>query len=156
VSRPTRRELTTWRAFLEASTVVIDVLDQEMDAERGLPLRWYDVLIRLEEGDGVRMNELADRILFSKSGLTRMVDRMEQEGLVRRERPPEDRRVIRVFLTDEGRERMRSAREVHHQGIQRHFLSHLDGEDLDALAAALSKLQDHLQELRPGRIVART
>jgi DNA-binding MarR family transcriptional regulator len=81
---------------------------------------------------------------------------MEEEGLVRRERPPEDRRVIRVFLTDEGRERMRSAREVHHQGIQRHFLSHLDGEDLDALAAALSKLQDHLQELRPGRIVART
>src|SRR4051794_35328857 len=127
-----------------------------MDAEERLPLRWYDVLIRLEEGDGVRMNELADRILFSKSGLTRMVDRMEEEGLVRRERPPEDRRVIRVFLTDRGRERMRAAREVHHRGIQRHFLDHLGEEDLDGLAAALAKLQDHLQGLRPERMVART
>src|SRR5215212_1810434 len=98
MSSPSRRQLTEWRTFLECAYAVIDILDEELQAECGLPLRWYDTLVHLEDADGLKMNEIAERILASKSGLTRVIDRMEDEGLVRRERPPTDRRVILVFI----------------------------------------------------------
>jgi DNA-binding MarR family transcriptional regulator len=154
LSTPTRHELIVWRAFLEASTTLFDVLDEEMQAATGLTLRWYDLLVRLEENDGLRMNEISERILFSKSGLTRMVDRMEDEGLVRRERPASDRRVIQVWMTPQGLKTLNAAREVHRRGIQHHFARHLDGEDIDALAQILAKLQGPLRDLRPARLVS--
>jgi DNA-binding MarR family transcriptional regulator len=155
VSSPTRKQLIGWRSFVECSTVVLDVLDEELQADAGLSLSWYDLLVRLEENDGMRMNEIAERILFSKSGLTRMIDRMEEAGLVRRERPAEDRRVIRVWMTPHGTETLRAARKVHHRGIQRHYLGHLTTRDLEAIAAVLRKLEDPLHELRPGRIAGK-
>ena len=76
-----------------------------------MTLRWYDVLVNLEEADRpVRMNELASRILASKSGLTRVIDRMEEAGLVERQRPQEDRRAIEVVMTPKGAEALRAAR----------------------------------------------
>ena len=82
---------------------MIDILDSELQSERGISLRWYDVLAHLEDADdGLRMSEVANRILSSKSGLTRVIDRMEDAGLVRRERPPDDRRVINIFITPAG------------------------------------------------------
>src|SRR6476659_8495873 len=108
-----RKQLVGWRSFVECSTVVLDVLDEELQADAGLSLSWYDLLVRLEEDDGMRMNQIAERILFSKSGLTRMVDRMEEAGLVRRERPADDRRVIRVWMTRRGTDTLRAARKVH-------------------------------------------
>jgi DNA-binding MarR family transcriptional regulator len=152
VSTPTRKQLVGWRSFVECSTVVLDVLDEELQADAALSLSWYDLLVRLEEDDGMRMNQIAERILFSKSGLTRMVDRMEEAGLVRRERPAEDRRVIRVWMTPHGTSTLRAARRVHHRGIQRHYLDHLTAADLEAIAAVLTKLEGPLHELRPGRI----
>ena len=149
MSTPTRKQLVGWRSFVECSTVV---LDEELQADAGLSLSWYDLLVRLEEDDGMRMNQIAERILFSKSGLTRMVDRMEEAGLVRRERPAEDRRVIRVWMTPHGTATLRAARKVHHRGIQQHYLGHLTAADLDAIAAVLAKLEGPLHELRPGRI----
>src|SRR5947199_7142515 len=109
---------------------LVDIVDDELQAERGLSLRWYDVLVQLEEAyeqdhsGGLPMNEVAARILSSKSGLTRVVDRMEEAGLVRRERPPEDRRVVRVIITSNGLETLHSARAIHHRSIQRHFIEH--------------------------------
>jgi DNA-binding MarR family transcriptional regulator len=155
VSSPTRKQLIGWRSFVECSTVVLDVLDEELQADAGLSLSWYDLLVRLEENDGMRMNEIAERILFSKSGLTRMIDRMEEADLVRRERPAEDRRVIRVWMTPHGTETLRAARKVHHRGIQRHYLGHLTARDLEAIAAVLGKLEGPLHELRPGRIASK-
>jgi DNA-binding MarR family transcriptional regulator len=154
LSTPSRHELIVWRAFLEASTTLFDVLDEEMQAETGLTLRWYDLLVRLEENDGLRMHEISERILFSKSGLTRMVDRMEEDGLVRRERPANDRRVIQVWMTPQGLETLKAARKVHRRGIQHHFAQHLGAEDIDALAKILAKLQGPLRELRPARLVS--
>ena len=98
------------------------------------------------------MNELAGRILFSKSGLTRVIDRMEEAGLVRRERPPEDRRVVEVFITPGGLDALHAARQVHRRGIQEHFLSHVEQRELTALAETLGKVRDHVRPLRPGRI----
>ena len=98
------------------------------------------------------MNELAARILSSKSGLTRVIDRMEEAGLVRRERPAGDRRVVQVFLTPAGRELLQAARVTHHRGIQEHFVQHLDRSDLESLTRALEKVRDHVRPLRPGRV----
>ena len=153
LSTPSRKQLGTWRVFLECAFALIDILDAELRAERGMTLRWYDVLVKLEGAEGgLRMNELASRILASKSGLTSVVDRMEEEGLVRRERPPGDRRVVLVFITPEGIEALNAARVVHRRGIHEHFVQHLDQRDLAALAHMFEKVRDHVRPLRPGRV----
>jgi len=153
LSSPTRKQLVDWRVFLETAYALIDILDAELQAERGITLRWYDALVQLEEaGDGLRMNELAGRILASKSGLTRVIDRMEEAGLVRRERPDDDRRVVKVFITQAGLEALQAARAVHRRGIKEHFAQHLDPQELAALAHSLRNVRDHVRPLRPGRI----
>jgi DNA-binding MarR family transcriptional regulator len=151
-----------WRVFFETAMALVDIVDDELQAERGLSLRWYDVLVQLEDASeqnpsgGLAMNELAARILSSKSGLTRVVDRMEEAGLVRRERPPHDRRVVRVLITPRGLETLHSARAVHHLSIQRHFVEHLSDRELRGLANALEKVRRHVRPLRPERIGAGT
>src|SRR5215211_5762430 len=105
VSNPSAERLRAWRLFFESALALHDVLDSELERDAGIQLRWYDALVHLEETpDGLRMNELAERILYSKSGFTRVVDRMEYVGLCRRVRPANDRLSILVVLTDEGRE----------------------------------------------------
>src|SRR5262245_17042102 len=117
-----------------------------------MTLRWYDVLVQLEEAGGsCRMTELAHRILASKSGLTRVIDRMEESGLVRRERPANDRRVVHVLITPAGVDALEAARAVHRQGIQQHFVEHLNERDLAALRRLLGKVNEHVRPLRPGR-----
>ena len=98
------------------------------------------------------MNELAERILYSKSGFTRVVDRMEEAGLVRRVRLEHDRRTIPIVLTDKGTETLERARRHHRDGIQRHFAQHLTNADIKALTRALEKISTHARPLRPGRI----
>jgi DNA-binding MarR family transcriptional regulator len=153
LSSPSREELVTWRAFFECALALVDILDDELQRERGMTFRWYDVLVQLEEAGGAcRMTELADRILASKSGLTRVVDRMEEAGLVRRERPQDDRRAIYVVATPDGREALQAARAVHRHGIQEHFVQHLNRRDLAALKRAFEKVGEHVRPLRPGRV----
>jgi DNA-binding MarR family transcriptional regulator len=139
--------------FLECGYALIDILDAELQAEAGMTLRWYDVLVNLEEAENpVRMNELASRILASKSGLTRVVDRMEEEGLVERQRPSGDRRTIEVVMTPKGAHALQAARVVHRRGIHEHFAQHLDDSDFAALLDVLTPVHGHVRPLRPGRI----
>ena len=153
MSSPSPDRLRAWRLFLESALALVDVLDAELERDAGLTQRWYDVLVHLEETpDGLRMNELAERILYSKSGFTRVVDRMEEAGLVRRVRPERDRRSILVVLTDEGRKTMEQARRYHRHAIERHFSCHLGDGDIKALTRALEKVSAHARPLRPGRI----
>jgi DNA-binding MarR family transcriptional regulator len=98
------------------------------------------------------MNELAERILYSKSGFTRVVDRMEEAKLVRRARPEDDRRTILIVLTDNGTRMLERARRHHRDGIERHFSQHLTNADIKALTHALEKISTHARPLRPGRI----
>src|SRR5829696_4186570 len=85
LSSPSAEELAAWRVFFECALALPDILDAELEQAVTLPFRWYDVLVQLEEaGRGAPMNEVASRILASKSGLTRVIDRMETAGLVRR------------------------------------------------------------------------
>jgi DNA-binding MarR family transcriptional regulator len=153
LSSPSASRLLAWRLFFESALALLDVLDAELEQAASIQQRWYDVLVHLEESpQGIPMNELAERILYSKSGFTRVVDRMEEAGLVRRARPESDRRTIPIVLTDKGIETLERARRYHRDGIQRHFSQHLTNADVKALTRALEKISAHARPLRPGRI----
>jgi DNA-binding MarR family transcriptional regulator len=153
LSSPSPERLHCWRLYIESALALVDVLDTELEQAAGISQRWYDVLVHLEESpEGIPMNELAERILYSKSGFTRVVDRMEEAGLVRRLRPEHDRRTIPIVLTDTGSETLERARRHHRDGIQRHFSQYLTHADIKALTRALEKISTHARPLRPGRI----
>ena len=153
LSSPSPERRRAWRLFFESALALIDVLGKELEEAVGIPMRWYDVLVQLEESpEGISMNLLAERVLHSKSGFTRVVDRMEEEGLVRRVRPEHDRRTILVVLTDKGTETMERARSYHRDGIERHFARHLTDADVRCLTQALEKVSTYVRPLRPGRI----
>jgi DNA-binding MarR family transcriptional regulator len=141
-ARPDDSRLAAWRSLLEAHAALTELLERELVAERGLPLSRYEVLLRLVEAPGgrLRMQELASSVLLSKSGLSRLVDRMEAAGLVRRERCPSDRRGAFAVLTDQGRSALRRAAPVHLRGIQEHFARHLADGEARTLAAALGRV----------------
>ena len=127
---------------MEAHAAVTDLLERELEQERGLPLSKFEVLLKLAEAPGgrMRMLELAQSVLLSKSGLSRLVDRMEEAELVRRERCPSDRRGAFAVITDEGRRVLRRAAPVHLRGIQEHFACHLDDHEARALISVLGKV----------------
>jgi DNA-binding MarR family transcriptional regulator len=155
LSSPSPERLRAWRLFFETALALIDVLDNDFEHHAGFPVQWYDVLVHIEDApDGLRMNDIAGRILYSKSGLTRVVDRMEKAGLVRRVIPENDRRSIFVVQTDKGREAMTRARRQHHDWIDEHFSHPLADTDIKALTQGLEKLNAHMGTLRPGRITS--
>jgi DNA-binding MarR family transcriptional regulator len=140
------RELAAWRAFLTAHARITDVLARELREGTGLPLTWYDVLVQLSEATDhrLRMQELADRVLLSKSGLTRLIDRMEQEGYVSRYPCEDDRRGTWAQMTDAGYATIRGAAPTHLAGIATHFAAVLEGDEADVLAAALGRVVGRL------------
>jgi DNA-binding MarR family transcriptional regulator len=141
-ARPDPAQLAAWRRLLEAHATVTELLEHELVAERGLPLSRYDVLLNLAEApEGrLRMQELSASVLLSKSGLSRLVDRMVEAGLVRRERCQDDRRGWFAVLTDQGRSALRRAAPVHLRGIQEHFVRHLEPEEIHVLSIALARV----------------
>jgi DNA-binding MarR family transcriptional regulator len=133
-----------WRLFLKTHSVLIGRLGDELEAAQGLPLTWFDVLIQLNktpEGH-MRMNDLADSVLLSKSGVTRLIDRMERGGLVERATCPTDRRVVYAQLTKRGRSVLAKASPFHFDGVEAHFTSHLSPSESRALVSALRKILD--------------
>jgi DNA-binding MarR family transcriptional regulator len=141
-ARPGPDELAAWRAFLVGYRWLADVLEAELRAATGLNLARYDVLLHLSEAPGhsLRMTDLAAAVLLSKSGLTRLVDRMCAEGLVARARDDGDRRSFVVSLTAAGARALRRAAPVHLQGIQRHFADHLQPGEAPTLQAIFDRL----------------
>lgn len=134
--------LAVWRQFLEAHARVVGALETELAEARGLPLAWYDVLVALHEAPSgrLRMQDLAPRVLFSRSGLTRLVDRMVDAGYLTRERCPDDGRGTFAVLAPAGARCLRDASGVHLRGVRDHFARHLDADDVAALDLALGKI----------------
>ncbi|WP_229686089.1 MarR family winged helix-turn-helix transcriptional regulator [Longimycelium tulufanense] len=142
---PTRDELTAWRSFLRAHARITRRLEAELIAEQRLSLAAYDVLVQLAEAPErrLRMTELADAVLLSRSGVTRLVDRLERIGLVVRERADEDGRGVVAVLTRRGMERLRTASSTHLSGIVRHFVAIVgDRHELDSLNRTCTRLAD--------------
>ena len=121
-------------------------LIREIDAELArigvIGADLYDVLLGLERApeQRLRLSELADHIVLSRSGLTRLVDRLEKQGLLRRERCPEDRRGAYAVLTDAGRDALRQAWPVYREAINRHFAAHLRNEEASVMRQALARV----------------
>ena len=138
--------MAAWEDLLRTVSALIRTFERELQESQGLPLTWYDVLVQLHEApEGrLRMQALADSVVLSRSGLTRLIDRMEKAGLVRREHSTEDRRGSYAILTQEGQRVFGQARPVHHRGIREHFTRHLDDADLQALRTALTKVKKAL------------
>lgn len=134
--------LAAWRAFLRAHARVVRELERELQDEQQLALTDYDVLVQLAgvEGSRLRMSELADRLLLSRSGATRLVDRMVTDGLVERASCESDRRGQWAALTPAGLERLRRASPTHLRGVAAHFLDRLSSDDLAALERMLSTI----------------
>lgn len=149
----TTSQMEAWRRFLVAHAVVVRRLEADLLAEHKLPLASYDVLVQLVEAPGhrLRMTELAGRVLLSRSGLTRLVDRLEREGLVRREACESDARGLFAVLTEAGYDRLRRASPTHLRGIADYAVGRLDDDEARQLAALLSRVVDASEgEARPG------
>ena len=131
-----------WRGFLQTYSTLLPVLAQELQADLNLPLTWYDVLAQLNSAPdgGLRMQDLAKAIILSQSGLTRLLDRMAEAGLVDRTPCPHDRRGTYAVITEQGKAVYAEALPTHIRSIEAHFLSHLDATDVQALAAAFAKI----------------
>jgi len=130
--------------MLETHSALIARLDHELERDHGLPLTAYEVLMYLHEADGgqLRMGELADRLLLSRSGITRLVDRLERQGLVERRRCKDDGRGFNAHLTRAGRAKVEAARPDHLAGVRRHFLAALEPRELDSLASLWGRLRN--------------
>lgn len=137
---PDDPRLGAWRAFLEAHARVARRLDDELRAEHGISLAEYDALLQLARAPGrrLRMNQLADRVILSRSGITRLVDRLEAAGLVARTSCSTDARGAEAHLTEAGLERLRQAARTHLAGIERYFVAVVDPLDLPAIERALA------------------
>ncbi len=136
-------ELGAWRGLLSAHAALTKTLDAELEQSHGVGLTSYEVLVRLDRAPGrrMRMCELADSVLLSRSGVTRLVDRLERDGLLAREECADDARGAFAVLTGAGEQLLAQARETHVEGIHRHFLSRFSDQELEALDALLGRFR---------------
>ena len=133
----TPSELGAWRGLLRVHSALAKALDAELAAEHDLPLSSYEVLITLQAAPGkrCRMAELADRVLLSRSGMTRLVDRLEREGLLERSTCTSDGRGCYAVLTEAGAELLARARPTHLHGVRERFLRHFSPEEQATMAS---------------------
>jgi len=129
-------ELAAWRGLLRVHTALVKELDAELAEAHDLPLTSYEVLITLESAPDRkrRMAELADRVLLSRSGMTRLVDRLEREGLLMRDTCTDDGRGCYAVLTEKGADLLAQARPTHLDGVRQRFLVHFSPDELQMLA----------------------
>jgi DNA-binding MarR family transcriptional regulator len=139
-----RLQFRAWRAFLYAYSRVVPTLDKELVRAQGLSLNQFEVLSWLRRAGerGLRMSDLASRVVLSPSGVTRAIDQLERKGLVERCVFERDKRGYLVTLTAEGRDLLRKATAVHVQGLRDHFLKHVSRTELEHLAIALEAVLD--------------
>jgi DNA-binding MarR family transcriptional regulator len=137
------RDAAAWSGLLRTRERLVHELDRELEQAHGLSLAEYDVLVQLDAAGerGLRMAELAEAVLLTRSGLTRLVDRLEQQRLVERRRCPSDARGMHATLTTAGTARLDEARATHTDGIRRLFLEALDPDDLEHLVTTWAKLE---------------
>ncbi len=142
--RPSREELAVWRKFLRVQSQTLPRLEADLLAEQDLALASYDVLVQLVEAPEhrLRMTDLADRVLLSRSGLTRLVDRLVREGLVVREACASDARGMFAVLSEAGYDRLRRASVTHLRGISTHVVDRLTPQELERLGQILDRLLD--------------
>jgi DNA-binding MarR family transcriptional regulator len=149
---PSDPRLDAWRSFVHAHARLTRRLDEELQAAHRLSLAEYDALLQLANAPGrrLRMSALADRVLLSRSGITRLVDRLEADGSVERIACETDARGQEAVLTPGGLDRLRTAAGTHLDGVRRYFLERFDAADLDAIERSLGRVAGALEpDTRP-------
>jgi DNA-binding MarR family transcriptional regulator len=148
--RASRRDaaLAPWRAFLRAHARVERRLDDDLRSRHGLSLQEYETLLHLAESPDrrLRMGRLADSLLLSKSGVTRLVDRLVDDGLVERTSCTSDARGAEASLTTLGLSRLRAAAPTHLDGIREYFFSVIEAPDLAVVERAMDSVSERLCE----------
>ena len=137
-----------WRAYITATTLLEERLARELQAAHGLTMADYEILVRLSDSPTrrLRMSQLAERSLASRSRLSHQIDRMEKAGLVRREPCEEDRRGANAALTDHGWDVLVVAAPAHVESVRRHLVDVLSDQEFAALGRSCAKIADHLRE----------
>lgn len=142
MDKVTEEELSAWRLFIKTHARIIERIESDLADQKRVPLTTYDVLIELFEAPNrkLRLGDLTKKVILTKSGLTRLVDRMEREGLLRREKSEEDKRGAYAVLTEAGESELRKAWPVYAKGIKKYFAASLGESNLSALRKALSRI----------------
>ena len=137
-------KLRAWRSLLETYSRILARIYETLRIETDLDIKSYDALLHTYEAgmEGIRMADLADRVLLSKSGLTALVDRLEERGLLRRLPDPADRRATRITITDGGIASFRAAAAVDLAAISRYFADRITDEEAETLIAALGRVRE--------------
>ncbi|MEA2685930.1 MAG: hypothetical protein QOE93_1125 [Actinomycetota bacterium] len=145
-----RDEQRTWRAFLDATQLLFEQLDHELQRDAAIPHGYYEILVRLSEAPDrtLRMSQLAERSQSSRSRISHAVARLEETGWIRRETCPTDRRGALAVLTDEGMAALAGAAPGHVQGVRSHLFDQLTPEQVGQLGAISEAVRDHLRRFR--------
>ena len=135
-------QLQSWVSFLRAHAAITRELSAQLQREHDLTLNDYEVLLHLSRAEGGRMRrvDLAQQVVLTASGITRLLEGLERSGFVRKESCASDARVSYAALTDEGQAKLRDAAETHLRGIDELFVSRYSGSELTALAELLGRL----------------
>jgi len=138
-----------WRAWLSATSLLPDQLGRDLQRDSGLTNPDYEILVKLSEATDqkIRMSDLAERTLSSRSRLSHQIDRMEKSGFVVREECPDDRRGSFAVLTAEGKKLLVSAAPAHVESVRRHLVDVLTPEEFESLGNACTKVSNHLKSL---------
>lgn len=134
--------VTVWKYFIKANSRILRNLSQDMQENHNIPLSWYDVLVKLYQSPqkGLTMQALANEVILSPSGLTRLVDRMMKAGLVERHACKNDRRVCYAMITPDGETLLKKIQPTHQMAVKRCFTNHLTEEELTVMEPALKNL----------------
>ena len=134
--------VSAWEITLRTVGGALKVMERDMQDESDLPMTWYDVIINLYfvPGRRLRMQALGDALILTRSGVTRLVDRVEAAGLVRREAAVEDRRGYYAILTEEGAQTVERVQPIHMKSIERNVTQYLDAEECSALYRIMNKI----------------
>lgn len=137
--------IAAWRAVLLAQHRVVRAIERDLAAEGMIPLTWYDVLLELNAAPdrSLRMQDLGERVVLSRSRVSRLVDDLENRGLVERRPDPGDGRATLATLTAEGRAQFKRAAVVYLSGIEEHFTCHLSAAEQQIIAAGLERVVEH-------------
>lgn len=133
-----------WETLLRVHAAVTPVLADVVESETGLPLSWYDVLLELTrtENGRLRMQDLGERVVLSRSRVSRVVDEMVAEGLVAKQADPADGRATLASLTTSGRRAIRRAAPIYLRGIAEHFGDQITPKEADRINTALRRVLD--------------
>lgn len=140
-------EVRTWRPYIESSLRLETLLDERLRETTGLSLMDYHLLMLLAAAPDrrLRMSELADKMVFSRSRITYQINSMTKRGLVLREPVPEDRRGYRAVLTASGADVLHDAMPLHAESIRELFFDHIRPDELDCIERVFTRLHDTLQ-----------